>query len=322
MKSCAKKHSSPIKHNHCPIKKRHVVKGLSLVEILISFGIFSAGIAGLLLASQGMFEGLRVSMARDVESAYANAILSEINPYDPSIETTYDITTKTVKTMPHGEKFFYTRSINSDTATPDVKNINLYLFRSTTATVPYRQFRREVALPFVGYNLGNTSTYFKDSMGRVWQPLANGFYASSTAGSIQNGHRLDQSTYPVTHSTNNGCGFTGERSLFNSTQEAEDLYYRFYVTLGRHYIVRIGTTESNLAFASSGRVFQLYINDESIESFNVVQETGGTCKPMVKSYVVSPVDVGSGLGAIDVRLQDEDDNYAQLAFISIERTEL
>lgn len=308
-------------HLSSPLKQT-AHRGLSLVEILISFGIFSAGIAGLLLASQGMFEGLRVSMARDVESAYANAILSEINPYDPSIESAYDITTKTVKEMPHGEKFFYTRSINSDTATPDVKNINLYLFRSGTATIPYRQFKREVSLPFVGFNLGNTSAYFKDSMGRVWQPLASGFYASSTAGSLQNGHRSDQVSYPVSNSVNNGCGFAGDKVLFNSTQAAEDLYYRFFVTLGRHYILKIGTVESNPMWSSSGREYDLFINDQNLESFNVVQETGGICKPMVKTYVVSPFDVGSGIGAIDIRIQDLDDNSVQLAFISIERTEL
>jgi hypothetical protein len=311
-------------HQSSPLKKP-AYRGLSLVEILISFGIFSAGIAGLLLASQGMFEGLRVSMARDVESAYANAILSEINPYDPSIETTYDITTKTVKTMPHGEKFFYTRSINSDTATPDVKNINLYLFRSTTATIPYRQFRREVSLPFVGFNLGNTSTYYKDSMGRVWQPMATNFYASSTAGSLQNGIN---GALVMNNYSSSTCGFTNDRLIFDSSQEANNgtntLSYRFFVTLGRHYIVRLGLAERETGVTSGQRSMDVDINGNVVDTLDAVGESSAVCKPVSKSYVASPKDLGSGLGAIDITLTQHSGAtlLPRLGYVAIERTEL
>jgi Tfp pilus assembly protein PilV len=298
--------------------------GLSLVEILISFGIFSAGIAGLLLASQGMFEALRLSMTRDIEASYVNMLMLEINPNNPSIETAYDVNTRTAFDLPNNDRVFYTRLVNSSDATPDIKNINVYLYRSTTATTPFRQFRREVAPYFIGFDLGQETSYFKDSLGRIWEPLAANYFAVGTAGSRRNGiaNALSMTNYPTST-----CGFTGTNSLLNSLQEANNaqnrLEYTFYTTVGRNYILRLGTTEREAGVTADQRSMVISVNGTQVGTMDARSETGATCQPLNKSYVVTPVDAGGGVGTITVRIDQGSSATLppRMGYVGLERTE-
>jgi hypothetical protein len=275
---------------------------------------------------QGVRKANVTSMRRGVETSFLTMRLAEINPIDPSIETAYDITTKTAQTLPNGDQFWYTRLVASDDATPDLKQVNLAQYRSSTAPEPYRTTRREISPAFLGYDLGSTTAYYKDSQGYGWAPMANTF--SNVAGARVNGRVL-------THTEINGASAcptvssTSDATLFQTAEESSNvsnlLQYRFFATLGKTYVVRLGTAE----YVSSGtsgneRRMAITINGVSQGTLDARSESGGsTCTAIVKSYTVTPTDLGSGVGGITIQAGRDAGATLnpRLAFVSIQRQE-
>lgn len=310
--------------------------GLSLAEIVIALGLFSVGVAGLVLTAQSVFEGLRNASRGDIEAVYANMLVARINPYDPAVEINYDETTKTALDMPNGSepcdpndpnnpclKAFFTSIVDSADATPDIKDIHIYLYRAANSTVPYRQFKREIAPSFVGFDLGVDSGYFKDSLGHVWAPLANGQNYSSTDGSRRSGL-----TQTVTNFSS-VCALTGNSAAFNTYQEpsggSTKLGYTFLATPGRVYTLRLGGVEPEPSVTAGQRKMKIMVNGTQVGTLDPVVDAGGSCKAVLKTFTVKPSgpDV-NGVSSIAIELQPDTGAILppRLAEIALERTEL
>ncbi|MBY0403485.1 MAG: hypothetical protein K2X66_06270 [Cyanobacteria bacterium] len=321
----------PLEHKKKALKNPS--PGISIVDILLSMTIFAVAVSGMLLTTQGMFQGAREAMSRDIEAAYANMLISQVNPNNPAIETAYDVTTKTSQALPNGDQFWYTRIVNSTNATSDIKNINVYLFRSQTATTPYRIFKREISPSFFGFNLGEPSSYMKDKIGRVWAPLSansgDASYAAftNTAGSRKNG------ITEITSNVGSACGLTGNSTIFNTLHESNNvsnrLGYQFFGSLdgsnnpARNYTLRLGFIEVDPAVTANQRKMNVVINGITVDTVDPVTDAGGSCSAFNKTYSVSPTNSG-GVGSIKVELTKGSGATLnpRLATIAIERSEL
>lgn len=291
------------------------------METLFAITIFAVAMVGMYYAMVSMTNVLSTTMDRNVETAYANMKLSEVNPFDPAVESNYDVTSKTVMTLANGRMIYYTRLVDSATTTPDVKNINLYLYHTSTETSAYRQFKREIAPYQIGFNLGETTAYYRDGLGRVWAPFAIAF--SSTSGSRQNGWY----TYAYTnYSTASAIAGTLDDTLYQKGNEANNvsntLGYKFLGNTGREYILTLGFAETGGA-TTGQRAMTLSINGVSQGSIDAYVLAGNTAnKAVVKRYRVTPADAGGGLGVIQVNLVGSSlATPARLAVIGLERVD-
>jgi Tfp pilus assembly protein PilV len=304
---------------------------MTLVEVIVAITVFSMAIAGLFLAMQGIRLGGITAMRRSIEASYVATELSEINPNNPAIETAYDVTTKTALSLPDGDQVWYTRLVDSAVATPDVKQINLYVYRASNAASAYRIYRKEVAPAMVGFRLGEATTYYRDIMGNTYAPqAATAVSYSSTTGGYTNGTNAVHSNVDGT----SACGTvnnTADQTLLQKSQEANNgsnnLVYQFVAALGRTYTLKLGATEYVSASMTAGkRKIDVKLNASATPAgtLDAYGETGSAiCNALVKSYTVQPVDNGSGLGVVTVTLSQSAGATLppRLAFISLERRE-
>lgn len=307
----------------------HSIRGISLVEILLALGLFSISMVGLFMASSGMFESIRTAMKLDIEAAYANMLIARINPSNPLVESAYDVTTKTAQSLPDNDSFYYTQLVDSDSASPDIKRINLFLYRGSGTSTPYRQFKREIAPYFTGFDLGESTSYLKDKLGWVWAPMAvdaNGDF-SGVAGSRRNGRTetaidVDGSgTCPSVTGTTNASLF---QTMSESNNIADRLGYSFMATLGRNYLLKVGVNELDTNIAVGERRMKVLVNGVQVGTIDARNETGGTCSALMKTFTVAPVNDGSGLGVITVEFEKDSGATAvpRVAAIGLERTEM
>jgi hypothetical protein len=307
-------------------KARWGKTGVSLPEILIALGLFSTALAGLYLASVGMFEGLRNAMKLDVEAAYANMLIARINPNHPLVETEYDVTTKTLMSLPDDDGFYYTQIVDSQDATPDIKDINLYLYRAEGDANPYRQIRREITPYLIGLNLGEDEQYYKDQMGWVWQPVTQTF--SPTAGSRRNGMSLTAQNVDGT-TLCPAVENTPQPILYQKMQEPNNLLnaleYKFLATPGRNYRLKIGAMELDPDIAGGQRLMRIVINGRLVGLMDTRAEARASCLALMKTFTVSPVDDDAdGIHTITVRLEQGEGATAlpRASLVGMERTEL
>jgi prepilin-type N-terminal cleavage/methylation domain-containing protein len=266
-------------------------RGLSLVEILIALAVFGVAMSGLLLAMQSVNNAIAVSMDRNVENAYTDMLVSQINPFDPQVESSYDVTTKTAYTLPRNGTVYYTRYVDSADTQGDVKRVNVYVFRSNSASATaYRRIRREISPDFVGYNLGETTAYRRDALGQVWAPLTITY--ASTSGSRQNGSTQTTSNYS-TASTITG---TPDQALFQKGHEANNggnaLGYTFLATQGQTYLVTLGFAEVAGGVTAGQRKMTITVNGSTAGTADPVSEAGANVA-LVKQYTASPTLSGS-----------------------------
>jgi Tfp pilus assembly protein PilV len=304
---------------------------MTLVEVIVAITVFSIAIAGLYLVMQGIRRGSITAMRRSIEASYVATKLSEINPNNPAIETAYDVTTKTALSLPDGDQVWYTRIVNSAVATPDVKQINLYVYRASNASSAYRIYRKEIAPAMVGFKLGESTNYYRDILGNTYAPQASTSASySSTTGGYTNGTNAVHSNVDGT-STCGTVSNTADQVLFQKSQESNNgsnnLVYQFVATLGRTYTIKLGATEYVSASMTVGkRKMDITLNGSTtaIGTMDAYGETGSAiCKALVKTYTVQPTNDGSGLGIITVTLTQSSGATLppRLAFISLERRE-
>lgn len=301
--------------------------GVSIIEVLIALIIFSVAVVGLFTVMNGINAGIATSMRRDIETTYANMLLAQINPYDQLVETAYDksstacsgsrcsiVVPSTNETgAASNEKFFYTilvdsdSNVSSDPATADVKRINMYLYRDATTTTPYRQFRREIAPDIMGWKLGGAKTYYRDATGVAWTRIGVATNYNTTAGSVTGG--IDVAATPSGLSFVGGSNPTNlsiDQYLWSSSAEpgasGTQFGFAFPATKGRTYYIEIGVNESDNTVVAGSRVFDVYVNDQKVDTIDTFNLSGGLYKALTRSYSAQPTVI-SNTPMIKIRFQ-------------------
>lgn len=295
--------------------------GISIVEIMVAMAIFSTAMIGLYFAMNNLSISVGTAMKRDIESAYANMLLSQINPYDLQVESAYDKDSTEAScgggrcsvTLPNGDQFWYTIQVDSATTAADIKRVNLYLYRNGTTTTPYRQFRREFPMAVQAYAFGSTSnsskSYYKDSTGQVWT-LINTTHPvfSATTGAVRAGR---DSAYTNTSSDFQAITTATVptpsldpilwQNAYESHGGTNTLGFIFPASANHTYTIVLGFNEIEGAAATT-RVFDIYINDEKVaSSFDINAQAGGAHKTISQYYTAVPI-THSGIPVNKVRL--------------------
>ena len=312
------------------MKKHSKQTGISLVEILLSLAIFSLGIVGLYLSIQAMNKNLQLSAQRDLEAAYANQLINEVNPTRVDVETFYDTTgtTKQSISLPDGRTVWYLRQVTSQAATGDIKEVNIYFFhkQSDASTAPYRHFKRDILLQRICYNMtwsGMVSPpqyqTYRDSAGQVWTLLDNWPYYSATSSARRAGvvfadvasdpdvinysspaqdavGVIDQYAWQTVHSVDDGSG--------NGV-----LSYRFPASIGQGYKVDLGLREYEGGAFVSSDIVNIDINGTVVDTaLDIFTEAGGVSTGalskggVIESYTTTGINDGSGNGIINVKV--------------------
>ena len=330
------------------------IAGVSLVEILISLAVFSVGIVGLYMSMQDVNKNLRVSMQRDLESTYANMLIGQVNPYEAKVETVFDLTDNNNKgtiSLPNGRTIYYLRDVRSTSTAADVKIISVYFYHNAADAVGsyYRQFKRQIALPVVFYDLtydavgagGSTVGFCKDPSGE-WTRLGNTIPVYSlTANGYTAG--LDTATMGGTALTSyqangtNGGDVTGIPVEIDSgdiycdkydgwrsahTSNTTRLIYVFPASQNVSYTVSWGLEEADANVPGSGsRIMDVKLNTVTVDSAVNVYALAGNNKytAITRSYTVQPVLTG-GVYTITVEFTKNGGNYnPRVSWISIAR---
>ncbi|HEY9745218.1 MAG TPA: malectin domain-containing carbohydrate-binding protein [Oculatellaceae cyanobacterium] len=311
--------------------------GVSIIEVLVSLGIFSLAVAGMFFAMNSITQGVAVTMRRDVESAFANMLLAQINPHDQYVETAYDkdsseascgnsrcyVDIPNSSGQTSSDRVYYTIQVNSDwnvantpsePATADVKNISLYLYRNATTNTPYRQFKREIAPDIMAWKMGGPA-YYRDVTGLLWTRIATCATAtcqySTTGGSIRAGIDAAATTggapsvvTTATDPTNAAVDPTLWKSAWEPGGAGTSFGFAFPATQNRRYVVEIGLNEFDATVTAAGqRVFNVYINGALTDTVDIYSLAGGNNKVYTKSYTVVPLNDASGVPLIKVGFQ-------------------
>jgi hypothetical protein len=265
--------------------------GFGLVDVLVALSVFAVGFSGLVISSQAMQRTVGKSMTRNAETAYLQMLMAEVNPYRTTVETAYDVGTKTAYNLPSGQQAYYTRSVSSDATTADIKQLNLFLYRTATDTTPYRRLRKDMRPATLRYNLGATAQW-RDGQGNLWEPWpANTPTYSLTAGSRRSGVTttgMTNATYTLTQTLPNATPLTTGHSQSGS------LAYTFLATEGANYQIALGFVDTLGATHS----YTVAANGSTLETFDLADDTGGTLGRVVtKTYNVTPT-LESGVAVI------------------------
>ncbi len=298
--------------------------GISLVEVLLSITIFSIAIIGLYSSMQSMNNALIIAMQRDVEATYANMLMSEVFPKHPTVETSFDKTTKQTLNLPDGQKIYWTRIVDADPLAADVKRINVYLYRNSTDTTPYRQFKREIPLEKRNYHCNyNYDPYYKDTTGEVWVRLRSDQYASTTQGSFRDGvdfgvlgtwiHTGEVGTTDNVLDApiwTKGCHYNNLTS-----NPPYRIPWKFLATEDTTYTITIGLVDP---WNGTSVPTDILINGSVVDSFDLTEEAGGINLPLVKSYTAQSV-VESGVAVLRMEVQHNSNDKAIIMNFQIER---
>jgi hypothetical protein len=329
--------------------------GITIAEVLLALGFFAIAMVGLFTAMNAINQGIATSMRRNVEAAYANMLISRVNPYAQDVETAFNKTSTSCagsrcsidipnsynpgNGTPASEKVYYTILVNSNwnaalhsPATADVKLINLHFYRNATTTTPYRQFRREIAPDIMGWTMGGASAYYRDATGLLWTKISDTKMFSSTAGSIAAG--IDSASTPsgtplstVSTATNPTNIPSVDAVLWRYAMEPKgtgtSFGFSFPATSARRYIVELGFNEFDSTVTAAGqRIFDIYINNVLVDSaVDIYSLTGGKNKAIIKSYTVVPAIPASNVPTITVKLQQNGGTKKpRVSWIRIRRT--
>lgn len=265
--------------------------GFGLVDVLVALSVFAVGFSGLVISSQAMQRTLSKGMTRNIETAYLQMLMAEVNPYRITVETAYDVTTKTAYNLPSGQQAFYTRSVSSDATTADIKQLNLFLYRNSTDTTPYRRLRKDMRPATLRYDLGAT-TQWRDGQGNLWEPWpANTPTYSLTAGSRRSGVTttgMANATYTLAQTLPNATPYTTGHSQSGS------LAYTFLASSGANYQLALSFVDTRGATHS----YTVAANGTTLETFDLASDTGSTLGRVVtKTYSVTP-SLESGVAVI------------------------
>ena len=305
-----------------PVPRRfNRIPGMTLVEILIALAVFGIAMSGLLIAMQSVNGAISVAMDRNIENAYTEAQVLGINPFDPQVESVYDMSSKTALTLPRGGQVYYTRRVDSSDTQGDLKQVNVYIYRTDdAAATPYRRIRREIAPDFVGYNLGETTAYTRDVLGNVYAPLTVSY--SDISGSRQNGTTLATSDY----STGTAITGTADQALFQKGHEenngSDALGYTFLVTQDQPYIVTLGFAEVDGSVTAGQRKMDIAVNGVTAGTADPVDEVGLN-SALVKQYSAAATASGS-VFVVTVDLTESAGSTLppRLAYIGIKKSRL
>ena len=274
--------------------KQHT--GISLVEILLSLAIFSIGIVGLYLSIQAMNKNLQLSAQRDLEAAYANQLINEVNPHLLTVRLDegsggFDLTDNNNKgtiALPDGRTVYYLREVKKASNTAgDVLMINIYFYHKANdaEASPYRHFKRELTLANHGFQMTSSSTTItKDSNGNIWtgMPRTQAQVVGDATDSIAG---MDIATTGALQnpSADAECG---EYHLGNATSDA--LIYLIPATQGHKYKVELQLCEPNDAAVATDRVMELTLSGVLVDEIDIVEEAGGPNIFITKSYDAEP----------------------------------
>ncbi len=308
------------------------VPGFALVDVLAALAIFATASVGLYFAMSSMNDTMAIAMQRDIEATYANMGAAEVNPFDPAIETAYDVGVKTPLTLPNSAVIYYTRSVDSSQLTSDIKNVNLLFYRgNANGATPYRQIRREVQADFFGFcGKGIASGYYKDVQDRFWAGLDLSGDWVTTAGALRNGTNPAANNWTAinTGSTiSNTTDSTLYQNGFQGNTLANNIDLGFFVNYSRSYRVIIGFAEIQGALATQ-RKMNITINGNLVDTVDPVTDAGGALKALEKSYTVVPTTTtrsdGLQAGFIEVVVSAASGatQPPAVAFIGVERKPL
>lgn len=332
---------------------RSKAAGVSLVEILVCIALFSTAIVAIYMGTTDSERAVAKGMKADVEAAIANMKIAEVNPFDPDVDTAFDApatytTGKQSYTLPNGQIIYWTRAVTSNNASGDVKQVNVYLYRNSSDSTPYRKFRKDMVLERQSYMLADSSSipkFYKDPTGTVWARLANSTNSIISSGSS---HRpgpdsAGNNTYsPVavdTATATNLPTYDGATAIdqmwtYGHTSHASypgHLVYTFPATQNQTYTVKLGLCECGSAVPPTGagtaaangqRNIKIYINGTLAETsaVDVYALTGGTNKAIVKQYHATAMDLGSSVYGIKVDLDQNSSTLKPLLMnVQIER---
>ena len=296
------------------LTKNRCVRGMTLVEVLIAMALFATVGTGLILAMQGLIRTNIEAVDRQLEATLMEIKLAEIDPNDATIESAYDVTTKTVQTLPNGREFYFTRDVRSDASTPDLKEVGVYLFRESTSSSPYRRFRREISPRALHYNLGSTS-YYKDGLNQVWFPTpATGASAQST-DPRRNGFDTSLITAALVNQAVTLSGTPGPNTVPFQTvlRSTGPIAMKLMARTGGTYQLRLGFVHYTGGMDNA----EVTVNGSALDSFTITSVAGGSGIPMIKTYTVNTMD-DSGVPVVQVMV-DSSDGTKTLASVSLER---
>lgn len=288
------------------------VVGMSLVEVLFALAIAALAFSGLFLATQGVLRGVRLTMERSIESAFLQTALAEINPYADTIETAYDMTTRTSRSLPNGRTFHVTRLVGSSATAADTKTVSVFLYHNATDANPYRRLQKEISPVRLNYNLGSNS-WWKDNSGQVWIPWSSPMATVSlTEGSRRNGvvtANTSNTSYTLANAGPNMLPFTTGHTATTPLQ------YTFMARQNTPYKLQLGFVSPN----TGSQNVTVTINGQARETFNLVAAAGGTAfSPHVRTYTVTPTSQ-SGVSVIRVQVSWDGTTTHQLSTLSLER---
>ena len=298
------------------MKKHSKQTGISLVEILLSLAIFSLGIVGLYLSIQAMNKNLQLSAQRDLEAAYANILIGEVDPYYVKGQANYDLTDNNNKgtvSLPDGRTVYYLREVRAEATSADVMEINVYFYHQSNAAAnaPYRHFKRDIALNRANHQMrittGPTST--KSTDGTIWSHFSRLQNYSLTADDYQIG--LDNATTGATQAgTDAECS---QQHIANATSER--IIYIIPATAGHEYKLELGLCEPTDAATIGSRIMEVLINDTLTDEVDIVDEVGSANTFLNKTYSATPTTL-SGVSVIKLELRRKSGSPATLPLIS------
>ncbi|MGE0201025.1 MAG: hypothetical protein AB7P76_08660 [Candidatus Melainabacteria bacterium] len=310
--------------------------GVSIVEVLLALTLFSTAVVGLYMASQSTSLSVGNTLKRDVEASYAELLLTEINVDDLDLETsaTVNKTTKTSLTLSNGQVVYYTRTITSAAATPDLKEINVYFFRNSTDTTPYRKFRREKRQN-LNYNLQASTdslTYYRDASGVGWVKMADTDNANLATGSYSGG--LDNATMgaapanwdittveaaTITGANDSGSneGYIWRHGHEGKVGTGNQLIYKIPASQDQNYLLELGFIEEDATATAGVREMTVLINGVAQTNVDPYVEAGGLFKALVKKYSVSPAADTGGVYTVTIKLGKVGTKQPRLAWIRL-----
>ena len=283
---------------------------------------------------------------QDLAGDAQGVLIAEVNLYDIAIETAYDETSKE-KLCTHWnltpcpaeiEGTYFTRLVDSDQLSGDIKRVNVYFYRRQSDATPYRAYKQEISLPEINYSLqwsGATGSLpvYKDSTGKVWTRMSTWPPYEETDGSFQAGFEPALTTGAGPNAIYGPtAGFGGidtstvqdafPWNYFFESQNTAPYYlgFKFPATQGVSYKISMGFSEQQDKWPGD-RIEDVYINGTLVDTIDASAEAG-VRKPLVKTYTAEPFVDGFGNAVITVQLRPNASatfNLCDINWISIER---
>jgi prepilin-type N-terminal cleavage/methylation domain-containing protein len=326
--------------------------GFTLIEILASLTLFSLAMVGLYFSMNGVKQAMATSLKRDVETVYADMLIAGVNPYDINVETAYDITTKTNVCTHLGltpcpaeiTGAFFTRLVDSDPQTADVRRVNVYFYRKQSDTTPYRYHRKNLSLPVMAYNLaasGTTVPTCTDNSGQKWINLRSGGVdrKNTTSGSVKAGNEWAFIGDPVADFQADGVNsgnvngsidnslMTGDcrkHFAWRNVHQANTLVYMLPASKDQVYRITLGFNEfkpsqvSTSCPGASARCMDIYIHGKLMGSVDPYAEAG-YYTALTKTYTATPVMDASGIYRFWVNIGQTGGQSSSVSWIKLEK---